>query len=105
MWIATRMCGACSVPFGPGHAAGLDGVEREATRQVALDPAKPLERRVGPARIARMRVAALPVSLPDLEQDAVDRRPLAVEHPAFDADALADGVRRDEIAVDQLLPG
>ena len=39
-----------------------------------------------------MRVAPLPVGLPDLEQDAVDRRALAVEHPAFDADALADRV-------------
>ena len=98
-----QMCGACIAPFGPGTRPGLTVSNTKVPARSLSTRPKPLERGVGPARIARVRVAPLPVRLPDLEQDAVDRHSFAVEHPAFDADALADRVGGHEIAVDQLL--
>src|SRR5437879_991250 len=51
-----------------------------------------------------MRITSLRIGLPGLEQDAVDQLTSAVEHPAFDPNALAFGVRRHHIVGDQLLP-
>src|SRR5688572_21306051 len=86
------------------YPAGFDRIEGEERGRIRFDPAETLERRIGPARIARMRIASLPVRLPDFEQGAVDRRAIAVEQAALDADSLADRVRRHQIAADQLRP-
>src|SRR5204862_584944 len=84
--------------------AGFDSIKNEAAVLVAFDAAKPLERRVGAAAVARMRVTALRVGLPGLEQNAVDRLAAAIEHTPLDADALAGRIGRHHVVGDELLP-
>lgn len=84
---------------GIRHHARLDGVEGVAALGIGADAAKPFERGVGQrALVLRIGEAALAVGLPDLQHAVDDRRAVAVIHDALDADALARGVGRDEIA-------
>src|SRR3546814_6940747 len=70
--------------------AGLHGVEHEAVLRIGAGAAAPEapERDVA-ARVSRVGVASLRVGLPDLDHGVVDRRALAVQHAAPNADALA----------------
>src|SRR4051794_3514482 len=89
---------------GPGDAAGLDRAEAETAFRVGAGAAEAGKFRIRPLLVGGMRVTSGGVSLPDFDHGIVDRRAVAVEHAAFDADALTGSVRRDQVIGDRLVP-
>src|SRR5260370_26550867 len=93
------------VAVGIGHQARLDGVERVSAVRMGAAASKTRERRVWQrAIVLRITEPALRIGLPDLQHAIRDRLPVAVEHPPLDPDAVARGVRGDEVVGEGFVP-
>ncbi len=91
-------------PAGPGHLPRLDRVEEKLAVLVGRAAAEAFERRIRHARITRMGVAPLRIGLPDFDHRVVHGLAVAVIDDAFDVNAIADSIGRDEIFDDRLRP-
>src|SRR6202012_796095 len=56
------------------------------------------------ALVLRIGKTSLRVGLPDLQHAIRHRLAIAIEHPALDSDALARGIRRDQIIDEGVVP-
>src|SRR5690606_14640495 len=81
-----------------------DGTETELAAPVASGAPETLEAGIRRTRIARMRIAALRIGLPDFQHRVGNRLAVAVADDTDDLDLLTRGIRRHQIVADRLLP-
>ena len=103
MKIVTLRCGACSPPPGAGTRPGL--IVREAKAAVVVGRHASESFEAGLERlvllVVGMRVSAVRVRLPDLDERVTDGLAVGVDDAPLDDDLLAADARSDEVVGDE----